>query len=293
MDSPRRREWRHPAGAEAFWNEWWYFDFADADGSVGGCVRLGLFPNLGRSWFWGYLVRRGEPLVVVRHDEAALPRGDGLELREDGLWAALYCETPDEHWTVGMEAFGVGLDDPADAFRGEWGDRVPVAFDLEWEASTPAVDRGPAGYAQPCSVSGEVLVGAEAIDVTAWGRREHGWGPWPWWRHRWAAAAGRLADGTEFFATTAPGGAPGAGAGGDVAPRPRPAGYVVGAGAAAATPVNRFEPPPPAGPLGLPSGSPMVVGDLEVSVTAVLAAPVPVTGPDGTASRLGRALCAY
>ena len=37
----------------------------------------------------------------------------GLEVRADGLWGELMCETPLEHWSYGLEAFGVALDDPA------------------------------------------------------------------------------------------------------------------------------------------------------------------------------------
>ena len=34
------------------------------------------------------------------------------------------CETPNDHWSVNLEAFGVALDDPAEAYRGERGDRI-------------------------------------------------------------------------------------------------------------------------------------------------------------------------
>ncbi|MBW3615845.1 MAG: hypothetical protein KY439_11140, partial [Actinobacteria bacterium] len=190
------QERRHPPGGETLWEESWYFDFAAAE--IGGFVRLGLFPNLGIAWYWGYLVRRGEPLLVARHHEAAPPRGEVLELREDGLWAALYCETPHEHWTAGLEAFAVALDDPNDALRGERGDRVPLGFDLEWEGTGDVVATEGAGYAQPCRVSGEILVGAERLDFDGRGHRDHRWGRREWWESGWAWAAGTLDDGTAF-----------------------------------------------------------------------------------------------
>jgi len=56
-----------------------------------------------------------------------------LVVRGDGLWAELVEETSGEHWTAGLEAFGVRLDDPLDAERGERGERLPLGFDLEWE----------------------------------------------------------------------------------------------------------------------------------------------------------------
>ncbi len=248
MDHDERR---HPPGPHPLWEESWYFDFAAPD--MGGFVRLGLLPNLGVSWYWGYLVRRAEPLLVARHHEAALPRGSVLELREDGLWAALYCETPHEHWTAGLEAFAVALDDPDDAFRGERGDRVPLGFDLEWEATAGVVGTdgmAGTGYAQPCEVSGEVLVGPERLDVTGRGHREHRWGIRDWWGTSWIWAAGSLGDGTVFHGTAPLGGAPGA----------------------------------PAA---------LTVDGHVVTATPRLMAPILLEAPDGRSSRLHRALCHF
>src|SRR5205823_155516 len=113
---------RHQHGPEPLWSESWYFDFANADGTLGGYVRLGLLPNERRAWYWAYLVGEGRPLVAVRDHEAPLPTGGALEVRAEGLWAELVCETPDDHWSINLEAFGVALDDPAEASRGRRGD---------------------------------------------------------------------------------------------------------------------------------------------------------------------------
>src|SRR5687767_9251958 len=131
-------EGRHEPGPEELWNESWYFDFASEDGSIGGYVRLGLYPNLdgGVAWYWAYLVRDGEPLLAVKHHEAAIPSGRVLEVREEGLWSALHCETPHDHWTIGLEAFAVALEDPGEAYADDLrGDKVALGFDLEWEAT--------------------------------------------------------------------------------------------------------------------------------------------------------------
>src|SRR5947207_2155729 len=105
-----------------YWNESWYFDFSRADGT-GGYVRLGLYPNQRVAWYWAYIVSPELGLVVVRDHEVPLPRGDALEVRADGLWAECVCETPMEHWGLGLEAFGVRLDEPGDAYQGEIGER--------------------------------------------------------------------------------------------------------------------------------------------------------------------------
>ncbi len=122
--------------------------------------------------------------VVVRDHEVPLPRV-GLEVRADGLWGELVCETPFEHWTYGLEAFGVALDDPSESRRGEIGERLPVGFDLEWEVDANGGDvRGRddalPGYEQFGVVHGEVLLGRARIDVDAVGRRAHGWGVPHW-----------------------------------------------------------------------------------------------------------------
>ena len=121
-------------------------------------------------WYWAYLVGipDADGVLVVRDHEVLPPRRTdprrGLEIRADGLWAELTCETPREHWTFGLESFGVRLDAAGDALRpgGEVGERVAIGLDLEWEVG----DGGPpAGI-----VHGDVLVGRarHAVDGRGW-----------------------------------------------------------------------------------------------------------------------------
>lgn len=189
-------EGRHPAGPGRHWEESFAFEFAAQDGSVGGYARLGLRPGDGVAWYWAALVGADRPLVLVRDDDVPLPRGRSLEVRAPGLWADHTCETPLEHWTVGLEAFGVALDDPREAFAGERGDRCPLGFDLEWEAAGTADQTAPAGYEQACTVHGEVLVGAERLAIDAAGWRTHRWGERDWWDGNpwtWAGGASTVA----------------------------------------------------------------------------------------------------
>lgn len=194
-------ERRHAPGPGAAWEESWYIDFTADSGRIGGFVRLGLRPAEGVAWWWAYLVRAGQPLVAVRDHEVELPRGNDLEVRASGLWAALHCETALEHWSIGMEAFGVALDDPLDSWRGELGHRVAVGLDLEWEAGELALGRvGRNGYDQGGSVHGDVLIGSEKLAIDGFGVRARDWGDRDWGaRDRggpdqaWAAV--RLSDG--------------------------------------------------------------------------------------------------
>ena len=151
------------AGGEA-----WSLAFA-GPGATGGFLRIVRWPD--RAWFWAYLVAPAVGLVVVRDHDVAPPRGRSPVLRADGLWSELLEETPDEHWTIGLEAFGVRLDDPLDAEHGERGERLPAGLDLEWEAGA-----GPYG-----SVHGMLLAGAARVDVAGTGtfeRTTFGGNPW-------------------------------------------------------------------------------------------------------------------
>ncbi|MDQ1366425.1 MAG: hypothetical protein QOE57_2467 [Acidimicrobiaceae bacterium] len=193
-------ERRHPRGPDPLWAESWYFDFTAPDGTLGGYVRLGLYPNLGVAWYWAALVGQGRRLVLVRDHEVELPRGRDLEVRGEGIWSAVNCETPLDHWSVGLEAFAVALDDPAEAYRGERGDRIGLGYDLEWEATTPAAWQGEGWYWQPCRVTGEILVADEALAFDGAGIRAHRWGVQDWWSAPWTWASGVMADGPAFSA---------------------------------------------------------------------------------------------
>ncbi len=170
----------HEPGTDAWWWDTWHLDVATEDG-IGVSVRLACAPVLGVAWWWTHLLLPDLPgPVVVRDHEVPLPR-QGLAVRADGLWGELDCETPFEHWTYGLEAFGVRLDDPADSLHGEIGERMPVGLDLEWDVDTAidlhALDRaGEHGYEQFGTVHGEILLARERFAIDAVGLRSHTWG---------------------------------------------------------------------------------------------------------------------
>ena len=100
-------------------------------------------------------------------------RPDSLTVRGDGLWAELVCETAFEHWSIGLEAFGLVVEHPAD----EIGERLPVGLDLEWEVGDDGSPRQIAGgYEQHGTVHGELLVGTARISFDGTGPRTHTWG---------------------------------------------------------------------------------------------------------------------
>lgn len=296
-------ERRHPAGSDG-WSESWYLDFIDAEGGVAGSVRLGLYPDLGTAWYWACLVGLGRQLVTVIDHDVPMPLGRSLEIRTEGLWADLAVETPLDHVTVGLEAFAVGVDDPAEVYGRLRGDRVPLGFDLEWETDG-GVDgyRGAGHYEIPCRVHGEVLVGQERIDLDGWGQRSHSWGAHEPWATPWSRTAGRLDDGTRFHGATAEPGAAGwpddgsrlhaatsqAGAEPSFVPSTE-TGYVQARGG----PMERVEQVvhrADLGSHGFPSAATWRIGALDLAVEPVALSPVLVNFADGRTSRLVRAWC--
>lgn len=73
------------------------------------------------------LIHYGGRWLVVREDGLPLP-GVGLDVRGPGLWLSLTDEG-EGRWTVGLEAFALGVDDIADVL----GDLVPLGIDAEYD----------------------------------------------------------------------------------------------------------------------------------------------------------------
>ena len=131
----------------------WSLDFADGQG-ISGALRLTVDDSTAS--FHAQVVLPDVGVVVVHDEDVAPPkRDDLLVVRAEGLWAELLCETPGEHWSVGLEAFGVRFDSEAEAAASDRGERVPVGLDIEWET--------------PDRVAGEVLVGRARHDLDAHG----------------------------------------------------------------------------------------------------------------------------
>lgn len=160
--------------------ESWTFEFVTADGALGGWVRYSTVGDA-HAWYEAIVVGPHRPLLAVIDHDVPL-RSSPMEVRTHGLWADHICETPLDHWTLGLEAFAVSLDDPDDLSVDARGDLVPLGLDLEWETDGPvvALESTRPGYHLPCRVTGEILVGTAAIDLDAVGWRDHRWGPAGW-----------------------------------------------------------------------------------------------------------------
>lgn len=253
-------EYRHAAGDEALWNESWYFDVVAPDASWGIYARLGLCPNLGQAWWWAVVVRRDEPVLVVRDHSLDLPRTPSFEVRGDGLWADLHCHAPMQRWQVNFEGIAVALEGPTDAYRAERGDRVAIEFEFDWDAVAPPVAHsGVESYGQSCVVVGDLQIkGADSlsIDEAVPGHRDHSWGVRDWWSAPWVWTAGALDDGTRFH------------------------------GMPSDADVSE-------GPDGLPSTTTMNIDGLAVMAHPVLVGGLAVEAPDGRVSVVHRAASTF
>jgi hypothetical protein len=171
----------HRPGSDRLWGESWYFDFASVDGSVGGFVRVGDYPNLGQRWCWAY-VAAGSRAVGCALD---LPLTGG----RDALWRTtdpslrLLVEPASDRWHIAADGDGFGMD-------------------LTWREEAPAYPySGGSRLEQPGWAVGEVRIDGTALPLDGPGQRDHSWGVRDWWRFGWTWCAGWLSDGTRFQAT--------------------------------------------------------------------------------------------
>lgn len=284
MESLRSLEHPHAPGSGRWWNESWYFDFASADGSVGGFVRTGLYPNQRCAWSWIYIVTERGTVSVRAHD-VPQPKAPSMLMRSEGLWCELICETPMEHWSIGVEAFGVLLDDPTDSYTGEIGTRIPVGLDLEWVACAPpytsaySPEISHLHYHHAGTVRGEILLGTESIEIDGFGTRDHSYGNRDWWQIGWNWASACF--GSSFALHLLQGGH-----------NTCTSGNVWRGGVT--LPVVSLDAAVTFDSDGLPLLATYVVNEtLEVTAQPLYHAPVPLVDGTGRSSRLPRSLCRF
>jgi hypothetical protein len=273
----------HPAGSELLWNESYYFDFAAPDGSVGGYVRLGLYPNWDRAWYWACVVRPGEPAVVVADNAAPLPALGDTTVQTPELSAAQAIIEPLGTARLTLEATGAVLPDPAAAY-GDYvaADRVSLGMDLEWRTVAGVYPyKDLPRYEIPCQVSGTVRLGERTIPISGWGERDHSWGERDWWQISWLWSSGRLGDGTAFHGMQANIGF--------AIPWPS---FTVGPDGALSH-LEGFEAETTFGPDELPRQSRLRVPGAPMLAVPLAFAPVAMTSPDGRVTHFPRALCRF
>jgi hypothetical protein len=190
-------EGRHTPSDDPLWNESHYLDFVSHDGAVAGYARIGLYPNLGVTWWTTTVVRPGRPLVASFAYDLPVAPEPGLAVDAGAHRFAGVIGRPLDSFHLTASVPAVLHEDPVDVYRGAPG--MPTSLDLALTWNTDGVPYHydvTTRYEVPCLVGGTLTVGDELVAVEAQGQRDHSWGVRDWWAFTWCWFAGRLDDGT-------------------------------------------------------------------------------------------------
>lgn len=190
-------ELRHRPEADPLWNESYYLDFVAEQGAVAGYARIGLYPNLGVTWWTTMIVRAGRPLTASVAYDLPPPAAAGLGIGSRGYQIDLTVDEPLSVMTLHCTTPAAVHADPASVYSMDPGQPSALGIDLAWATEGQPYHYGlTTRYEVPCRVTGEITVGGERVAVDGHGQRDHSWGVRDWWAFGWCWAAARLDDGT-------------------------------------------------------------------------------------------------
>ncbi|HVT41340.1 MAG TPA: hypothetical protein VHD39_00045, partial [Acidimicrobiales bacterium] len=198
-------EGRHTPDAEDLWNESYYCDFVNGDGTFGGWLRLGLYPNREVAWWTTWIVRPNGTGLCSADYRAPVPPGDGLvsESPVDGRSGGrieIDLRRPLEEFRLAAHVPATVVSDPADVYaKGEHhaGRAADLDLDLTWLTDgSPYHYELTTRYEIPCTVAGTVTIDGDTLTVEGQGQRDHSWGVRDWWAFGWCWCSLRLDDGT-------------------------------------------------------------------------------------------------
>ena len=196
-------EQRHEPDDDALWNESYYCDFVQADGTLGGWLRLGLYPNLGVAWWTAWIVRPGQPGICSVDYRMPIPPGTGLVSASapDAAHPAaveIDIRRPLEEFRLAVPSMQAQqFAQPEDAYTDSNWEAVEASLDLTWTTDgVPYHYDVTTRYEIPCLVAGTVTIGGESFTVKGQGQRDHSWGVRDWWAFGWCWNSMRLDDAT-------------------------------------------------------------------------------------------------
>ena len=271
-------EERHTPSDDPLWNESHYLDFVSEDETVSGYARIGLYPNLGVTWWTTMVTGPDRSLVASVAYDWPVP-DTGLELHGDGFTVEAEVISSLDRLRLHGKAPARMHDGPEAIYRGDVGSPVSIAFDLTWSTDgIPYQYEVTSRYEIPCLVGGTVTVGGEVLAIEGQGQRDHSWGVRDWWAFGWCWFAGRLDDGTRVH-------------GADIRiPGSRlPLGYVQSPGGAVVT-IEALDVTEELGVEGMPISARAIIdpGGIELVIEPVAFAPLVLTSSDGRISRFPR-----
>jgi hypothetical protein len=273
-------EGRHVPSDEPLWNESHYLDFVSHDGSIAGYARVGLYPNLGVTWWTTTIVGPDRPLVASFAYDLPVAPGPGLSIGDARHLVDGVVVRPLDEFRVTAAVPAVVHDDPSDVYRGAAGTPTTLEVDLTWTTDgVPYHYDLTTRYEIPCLVGGSVTVGGERFSIEGQGQRDHSWGVRDWWAFTWCWFAGRLDDGTRVH-------------GADIRmPGHRiPFGYVQSADIGV-VPLTGLDVTEVLGAEGFPSSARAVLEPvgLDLAIEPLAFGPLLLTSTDGRVSRFPRA----
>lgn len=206
-------EARHTPDGEDLWNESYYCDFVRTDGSMGGWLRLGLYPNRQIAWWTTWIVFPDRPGICSADYRAPVPPDDSL-VSETGSAGSggsssneqrieIDVRRPLEEFRLTASAPAHIIDPPELVYEHELGEQsgTPTHLDIDLTWTTDGVPYHydlTTRYEIPCLVNGTVAVDGEVFTVDGQGQRDHSWGVRDWWAFGWCWCSLRLDDGTRI-----------------------------------------------------------------------------------------------
>ncbi len=195
-------EARHDPDGEDLWNESYYCDFVRSDGTMGGWLRLGLYPNRQLAWWTAWIVWPDRPGVCSANYEMPVPPENGLVSEsKDGERVEIELRRPLEVFRLAVHAPARIIAAPEDVYAHGEQTGTPARLDLDVTWTTDGVPYHydlTTRYEIPCLVSGTVTVDGETFTVDGQGQRDHSWGVRDWWAFGWCWCSLRLDDGTRI-----------------------------------------------------------------------------------------------
>ena len=197
-----------PADSGYPWSEYHRLTVSGRDDSARPVVlatQVGCEPATGRACFQTLVWRAFEDPLVI--SDVEMPISATWEFRTSGLWADHICETPFRHWSYGLEAFALGIDDPSELLGRAMGHRLPLGWDMDFVSDedpvfTTALSESAGSYHQQGTVSAELLFADGSLEIEGPAERSHGWGQEPLVDFDVAATASRRSERAEVALPT-------------------------------------------------------------------------------------------
>jgi len=273
---------RHEPGPEQLWGESYYMDFVTNDGSLGGYLRVGWYPNLGVVWWTTAVVEPGGRTVMsVSFDAPATPTISAIG---PSFSVDLDVTAPLEVLRVQADAVGSSFADATAVYRGDEGRAIELSLDLEWRTDgQPFQYDATTRYEIPCLVDGTLRLGDRSMTLRAQGQRDHSWGIRDWWTFGWCWLAARLDDGTRVHAVDV-----------RIPDLDVAFGYVQDP-SGSIQPINSADVSEELGSEGLPTRGNCILngGLIELAIEPLAFGPLVLVSPDGRVARFARAMARF